>query len=708
MRSPFAVTLCPRAFGSALALALVLVLGASCEEPRQPPPEPAAASSGADCGSYPCLSTARQILDWQPSMASPFDLTGVPLAARPPAAGPGVISTVDLGTRSYQAWFDRSPQGGSSGNVYNFVHWPYVRALNYYHHSLLAVPPTVWTNAAHRNGVPVLGTVTSDCAGCVQEMDRLFDPANGLQPADQLRLIADTYGFDGWLIDVEGGAATSQNVIDNLRRLSQSTLSDGRPVRVLYYTAGAYQLDANLQPAFEAAGWWETDYAPFSCDQTATPYPASTYGFLAGQGQADQRFATFWNLGPYQFSNATTRPCQSGPEVIDNGNPPVPGASGSACLSTACLFGVPGVGAIRAPGDQPPAPPFYQSVAFFGAQWTLFGGTPDNGQPAPDTADARDAFRAAEHAFWVGYEATYSGAECALPAGLNAVSAFITPATPQLAVPFVTRFNQGEGAFFHLEGRAAAASSWNLLSIQDVAPTWLCRPQSKTSVTAQLSYDDAWDGGSALQVAASLAPGEDGEIALWDTRLQLPANPGLTLTTRLQGGSGLAPYLRLTFSDGTSTRLAGPQAEATWTTTSGPIQASTVQAGTVPQGAGRTVARIAVGLTNPGRARAQAAVLFGELKVVDLEQTTPPALIEPTVDPQGNLAWNDATADTWYYNVYLQLAGSSCASFLGRTLLPRYDLASPLFPSTATASGYLVQPVNRSGLASPLGTELCS
>lgn len=48
-------------------------------------------------------------------------------------------------------------QGSATSNPYVFYHWRYIDIFVYFSHHTVTIPPVVWTNAAHRNSVPVLG-----------------------------------------------------------------------------------------------------------------------------------------------------------------------------------------------------------------------------------------------------------------------------------------------------------------------------------------------------------------------------------------------------------------------------------------------------------------------------------------------------------------------------------------------------------------------
>lgn len=48
-------------------------------------------------------------------------------------------------------------QGSATRNPYVFYHWRYIDIFVYFSHRTVTIPPVCWTNAAHRNGVLVLG-----------------------------------------------------------------------------------------------------------------------------------------------------------------------------------------------------------------------------------------------------------------------------------------------------------------------------------------------------------------------------------------------------------------------------------------------------------------------------------------------------------------------------------------------------------------------
>jgi len=53
---------------------------------------------------------------------------------------------------------------------YRFVHWSAVDYFCYFSHQYVTIPPSGWLNAAHRHGVPVVGTFIVEAPGLLNEV----------------------------------------------------------------------------------------------------------------------------------------------------------------------------------------------------------------------------------------------------------------------------------------------------------------------------------------------------------------------------------------------------------------------------------------------------------------------------------------------------------------------------------------------------------
>lgn len=645
------------------------------------------------CPPYPCLETAAQVLAWKESEARPFDKAVVPLAERVPTPGPRLLVGLDDGPWAYWSSFDLPSQGSSStGNVYNFSHWQYVDSLYYYSHHLLSVPPTVWTDAAHRNGVSVLGTVTGDCGPCGSQMNELFEKHPSLA-VEQLYRLATAYGFDGWMIDVENGATYSPQLLWAMERLRKGDLPEHRPLKVVTYTAGAIGLSPGLLPAFEAAGEWQADYyhAGF------THAPQQTFELLEQHPPlADQRFSTYWATDVYRpYGENEPERClsRSSADWVWNG---------FRCNHVKVLFE--NLGSARA-ATEPPG--YFQSLSLFAPAWTEFAGHNQTTARRP----RRPVFQAADERFWSGvggYRLT--GNSCTLATQRqSSVSSLLAPRSSLTRIPFSTRFDTGEGTGFAVAGEPVVGKEkeWNFLAAQDTLPSGFCSESGDLS--AGIDYEEAYDGGSSLLVTGSVTPTAR-HLYLYEAQAKLPARPAFVLRYRAEEG----PEPRIAvWVGGKAYDLpvkGAPETEGEWTT----IQS-------VPENVqGNTLTRIGVWF-NPKTSSDKVKARIGELAVVDRSSYTPPQLITPAAEPAEKpvqLNWSAPSPPTiQYYNVWAAIpaAGSAgtnatvseCASFVGRALMPRYDLGQPLFAFPVGTTKFLVQPVDESGLAARLSLPPC-
>lgn len=80
----------------------------------------------------------------------------------------------------------------------------FISTFVYFSHHLISIPPPTWTNTCHRNGVKVLGTFIVEPG--TEDVERMFSTTAGGSVyvlAEKLSQMAKSYGFDGWLINIE-------------------------------------------------------------------------------------------------------------------------------------------------------------------------------------------------------------------------------------------------------------------------------------------------------------------------------------------------------------------------------------------------------------------------------------------------------------------------------------------------------------------------
>lgn len=97
---------------------------------------------------------------------------------------------------------------------YTFLHWAATDVFVYFSHYRVSCPPQSWIAAAHRNGVPILGTFITEWADGASDSVLLLD--NYELAATKLALLARAQGFDGYLLNFEADIP-----IDHLKKLER-------------------------------------------------------------------------------------------------------------------------------------------------------------------------------------------------------------------------------------------------------------------------------------------------------------------------------------------------------------------------------------------------------------------------------------------------------------------------------------------------------
>ena len=114
----------------------------------------------------------------------------------------------------------------------------YVESFVYFSHKLVCCPPPTWINTLHRHGVKVLGTFIVEPQ--TLDIERLLAEEGGEYIiARRLADMAQTYGFDGWLLNIEGEFPysikdVSGKMVAFIRNLKQLL---GPKNRVIWYDA---------------------------------------------------------------------------------------------------------------------------------------------------------------------------------------------------------------------------------------------------------------------------------------------------------------------------------------------------------------------------------------------------------------------------------------------------------------------------------------
>lgn len=157
-------------------------------------------------------------------------------------------------------------------------------------------------------------------------------------------------------------------------------------------------------------------------------------------------------------------------------------------------------------------------------QELLFTGGSRNVLKTPDVTDAEVTASLAQLKNWHGYS-----------------KAVIEESTLN-EVPFVTRFNLGNGMFFKKNGKTTFEHKWYNIGIQDLLPTWrwwIDNGDGQTIPTdpiqCNFTFDDAWFAGSCLKIHGATTKSD---IHLFRTKFNVAsADDKFSLTFKVKGGT---------------------------------------------------------------------------------------------------------------------------------------------------------------------------
>ncbi|XP_041881384.1 cytosolic endo-beta-N-acetylglucosaminidase [Corvus kubaryi] len=404
------------------------------------------------------LSGLEELLAWQPNSNDEFNVSAVPLAKRQPplhSRRPRTLVCHDMHGGYLE---DRFIQGSATRNPYVFYHWRYIDIFVYFSHHTVTIPPVVWTNAAHRNGVPVLGTFITEWTDGEKLCEAFLaggEEAYGAV-AEQLARIAQHYRFDGWLVNIENtlSAAAVGNLPLFLRDLTAQVHSAVPGGLVIWYDSVLKDGTLKWQNELNDENRMFFD----ACDGLFT-----NYNWKEEQLQRTQQLA-----GPRQND------IYVGVDVFARGDVIGGGFDTDKSLRLIRQYGL--------------------SAAIFAPGWVY-------------EHLGKENFLQNENRFW-GSLAEY------------------LPTHSICTLPLTTSFSLGMGTSTFLDGKDEESGPWYDLSAQDIQPLY---PELQGRLSTSCCLQDAWCGGSSLQLQGTIPPGEE-RVAVRLFSLQMPAPPKLFLT----------------------------------------------------------------------------------------------------------------------------------------------------------------------------------
>jgi len=264
-------------------------------------------------------------------------------------------------------------------------------------------------------------------------------------------------------------------------------------------------------------------------------------------------------------------------------------------------------------------------------------------------------------------------------------------------LPFVTRFNLGNGQKFYNRGEVAFDSKWYNLGTQDFLPTWRWWITDKSDavkesnlsslVKAELTFDEAWFGGSCLSLSGATA---FSRVKLFKTLLEANSNEELSIVYKPVGSadSHLKLFVSLKGAVTDYKEIAVPAGKAgQWNTFTAKLSELGVSSG--------QIALIGLVVENT---TADYKTLVGELALRDPSKSFSPvkaAVKEVEImkgrynqvdfkmryaakEESGETKTYNDEVDTWYYEIFIQQENQEPVLLTATPSWAAYVIGAPL------------------------------
>ena len=432
--------------------------------------------------------TVDTLLSWEPTNDpdSDYSRSVVPLADRYTGftvndyANPDAkLMVCSLANSKHDA---TNAQGQESFSSYAFNYWQYATSFVYWSGSKrgqVVVPTGEFTDAAHTNGVPVMGTIFFDWGGNSSVVENFV--RNYRSVADKLIEVMEYYGFDGYFFNEE--TAVDYTTAGNLRSMIAYMRQQRPNMLIGWYDSITDSGNLNYQNAVNGynSGWVSAGVNEFFMNYNWTTQDVNT------------TVSTMQNLGKSQYEAFAGLDVQqncmntnfSSNYLLNNNN------KLKLSLALYCpnsTMGLSGDGA-----------DFHEVER----QFYVNGGDP----------------RSTSSSGWAG------------------MSRFFADHTTIISAPFVTNFNSGHGKAFYIDGVKSRDAEWSYQSVQDVMPTWTWIIDSNgQKLSGAYDFEDAYNGGSSIKFYGSLTANKPNNIMLYSTNLDINGSTNIAVTAKNDRG----------------------------------------------------------------------------------------------------------------------------------------------------------------------------
>lgn len=376
-------------------------------------------------------------------------------------------------------------QGSSKFETNTFSYWQYVDTLVYWGGSAgegIIVPPSADViDAAHKNGVKVIGTVffpPTTYGGKIEWFNTFLkkDINGDFVMVDKLIEVCETYGFEGWFINQETENANQKQAKD-MQDFIKTFKSKAPHLDIVWYDSMISNGSIQWQNAL-------TDKNKmFLIDEK-------------GNAVSDDMFLNFWWGSMYRNTLKTSKikadslgidayDLYAGIDVQANG--------------------------YNTKADWKDWKASKVSLGLYCPSWTYF------------SADSREDYFARENRFWVNEAGNPKKSYESDGSKWNGISNYMVEKTNLVSVPFITNFSVGNGHKYFAQGLQIGEKDWNNRSLQNVLPTyrWIIESEGDIKLVPSIDYTAAYEAGNSLKLEGTVSANKPVEWMLYSSNLKV-------------------------------------------------------------------------------------------------------------------------------------------------------------------------------------------
>ncbi|MEG1287385.1 MAG: discoidin domain-containing protein [Clostridium sp.] len=436
-----------------------------------------------------------------------------------------------------------NPSQGSNKFASNtFSYWQYIDKLVYWGGSGgegLIVPPSADViDSAHRNGVPVLGTVffpMTAHGGKLEWLNEFLekDEAGSFPMADKLIEVAKTYNFDGWFINqetesIEEAPLTKEHAVLMQEFIKEFKSKAKDELEIMWYDSMTVEGEMDWQNALTD----KNDYFLVDGDKNAV---------------ADSMFLNFWwtnkkHIEKELLKNSNKRAEEVGVNPYDLYAGVDIQANGVSTPIRWDLF------------ENGPSSNF-TSLGLYCPSWTFF------------SSNTIEEFENKENRLWVNEFKDPSIPTETKGTEWKGISTYAIEKSVVNTLPFTTNFNMGNGYNFFVNGEKVSERDWNNRSLGDIMPTyrWIIENEGNNKLNATMDFANAFYGGNSIKFMGNLEAAKASTIKLYSADLKL--EKGVEFKTSAKSTLPVNLDLVLDFHDGSTETIKADKAIGEeWTT----------------------------------------------------------------------------------------------------------------------------------------------